>query len=197
MRTLVATLIALMLFATTPVAAGGFEDGYAAYAAGDYQKALRIWKPFAEQGNVLAQFRLGRMYEVGEGVPQNYAKAVYWYTRASHYVRAQFNLGAMYQRGAGVPVDHAKAVHWYSKAAKLGFSKAQGRLGLWYAKGEGVPENDVRAYAWVSIAAAQGDADAKKNKGIMVKYMTPTQIAEAQKLSLELWEKYVVPFQKK
>jgi hypothetical protein len=26
--------------------------------------------------------------------------------------------------------------------------------------------------------------------------MTPTQIAEAQKLSSELWEKYVVPFQK-
>ncbi len=30
MRTLIATLIALVLFATTPVAAGGWEDGYAA-----------------------------------------------------------------------------------------------------------------------------------------------------------------------
>ena len=69
MRTLIATLIALMLFATTPVAAGDYEDGLAAFKAGDYQKALRIWKPFAEHGNVLAQFSLGRMYEVGEGVP--------------------------------------------------------------------------------------------------------------------------------
>ena len=40
MRTLIATLIALMLFATTPVAAGDYEDGAAAYKAGDYQKAL-------------------------------------------------------------------------------------------------------------------------------------------------------------
>jgi hypothetical protein len=38
MRTLIATLIALMLFATTPVAAGAWEDGQAAYRAGDYQK---------------------------------------------------------------------------------------------------------------------------------------------------------------
>ena len=109
----------------------------------------------------------------------------------------QFNLGAMYHRGAGVPVDHAKAVYWWTKAAKLGFSKAQGKLGFKYAKGEGVPENDVRAYAWVSIAAAQGAAEAKRNKGIMVKYMPRAQIADGQKLSSELWEKYVVPFQKK
>ena len=44
MRTLIATLIAtltaLMLFATTPVAAGDYEDGMAAYKAGDYQKAF-------------------------------------------------------------------------------------------------------------------------------------------------------------
>ena len=40
MRTLVATLTALMLFATTPVAAGDFADGVVAYNEGDYQKAL-------------------------------------------------------------------------------------------------------------------------------------------------------------
>ncbi|MFP6704864.1 MAG: hypothetical protein VCE75_02215 [Alphaproteobacteria bacterium] len=40
MRTLITTLIALMLFATTPVAAGAWEDGAAAYRAGDYQKAI-------------------------------------------------------------------------------------------------------------------------------------------------------------
>ena len=40
MRSLIATLIALMLFATTPVVAGDFWDGVVAYNAGDYQKAL-------------------------------------------------------------------------------------------------------------------------------------------------------------
>ena len=54
------TLIALMLFAATPVVAGKIEDIYAeleraaAYVAGDYQKAVRLWKPLAEQGDVRA-----------------------------------------------------------------------------------------------------------------------------------------------
>ena len=59
MRTLVATLTALMLFVTTPVVAGDYLDGVVAYNAGDYQKALRLWKPVAEQGNKFAQSILG------------------------------------------------------------------------------------------------------------------------------------------
>ena len=73
---------------------------------------------------------------------------------------------------------------------------AQSNLGIIYANGEGVPEDHVRAYAWCSIAATQGHKKAKNNKRIIKGWMTPAQIAEAQKLSSELWEKYVVPFQK-
>ena len=45
---MIATLTALMLFATTPVVAGDWEDASSAIRAGDYQKAFRLWKPFAE-----------------------------------------------------------------------------------------------------------------------------------------------------
>jgi len=67
---------------------------------------------------------------------------------------------------------------------------------LMYYEGEGVLEDYVQAYAWWSIAATRGHKRAKKNKGIVKEKMTPAQIAEAQKLSSEYWEKYVVPFQK-
>ena len=50
MRTLLAALTALMLFAT-PVVAGDYVDAWDAYNAGDYQKAFRLWKPLAEQGD--------------------------------------------------------------------------------------------------------------------------------------------------
>ena len=69
-------------------------------------------------------------------------------------------------------------------------------VGRGYAKGKGVPQDNARAYAWFSIAATQGVDGDKKGKDIAAKLMTPAQIAEAQKLSGELWEKYVVPFQK-
>ena len=59
MRILIVTLTALMLFATKPVVAGDFWDGVVAYNAGDYQKALQLWKPVAEQGNKFAQSILG------------------------------------------------------------------------------------------------------------------------------------------
>ena len=40
MRALITILTAHMLFAATPVAAGDYEDGRAAYRAGDHQKAF-------------------------------------------------------------------------------------------------------------------------------------------------------------
>jgi len=78
----------------------------------------------------------------------------------------------------------------------MGYARAQSSLGNMYYQGEGVLEDYVQAYAWWSIAATQGRKSAKNNKAITKEEMTPAQIAEAQKLSSEYWEKYVVPFQK-
>ena len=58
-----------------------------------------------------------------------------------------------------------------------------------YVIGKGVPEDKVLAYMWWNLAAANGDEDASKNKGIIVKSMTSSQIAEAQKLSRECLRK--------
>ena len=37
----------------------------------------------AEQGDADAQYKLGFMYNKGEGVPQDYKKAFYWCTKAA------------------------------------------------------------------------------------------------------------------
>ena len=76
MRTILSALTALMLFAA-PVVAGDWEDAVAAHKAGDYQKTFRLNKRSAEQGSISSQYNLGKMYERGVGVPQDYAKAVY------------------------------------------------------------------------------------------------------------------------
>jgi len=138
------------------------------------------------------------MYAHGEGIPENDAKAVHWYTESAKQGRrdAQFSLGSKYYMGIGVPQDYAIAAHWYTKAAKQGYTKAQLIIGVMHNGGRGLPKDHVRGYAWSSIAASQGIADGKKVKEIIANRMTPAQIAEAQKLSSELWEKYVVPFQK-
>ena len=106
MRTLIATLIALMLFAATPVAAGDLEDAAAAYKARDYQKALRLWKSLAEQGNATAQSNLGVMYDKGDGIPQDTAKAIYWHTKAAGqgFTNARYTLVLCMRKVGEFPV---------------------------------------------------------------------------------------------
>ena len=182
-----AIVAALMLFATTPVVADntGNKDKFKLPA-------------YAVEPKGTMEFDLGVKYARGEGVPESDAKAAQLFTKAAKqgHPKAQFRLGLIYATGEGVPESHAKAVHWYTKAAKQGNALAQSNLAMMYTHGRGVPKDDVLAYAWINIAAPQIGLHALLRKTSIAKSMTPTQIAEAQKLLLELWEKYVVPFQK-
>ncbi len=167
--------------------AGPFEDGLDAYRNGDYETALRLWRPFADQGDAAAQYGLGLMYLNGEGVPQDDAEAVKWYRLAAEQgnADAQYRLGLMYDNGEGVPQDYAEAVKWYRLAADQGHASAQFNLGLMYAKGQGVPQDYVLAHMWTNLAAAQGNADTAENRDTAAKRMTPDQLAEAQCLARE------------
>ena len=95
--------------------AGPFEDGQVAYRRDDYPEALRLWGQLADQGNARAQFSLGKMYYIGQGVLRDNAKADAWYRKAADqgFDYAQFNLGVAYEDGGlGVPQDYALAHMW-------------------------------------------------------------------------------------
>src|SRR5258705_8024788 len=66
-----------------PVAADSLEEAVAAYRSTDYATALRVYRSLAEQGLAVAQFNLGLMYDLGQGVAQNYPEAVKWYRLAA------------------------------------------------------------------------------------------------------------------
>ena len=99
-----------------------YDKGLAAYQSGDFATALREWRPLAEQGDAVAQFLLGAMYDEGHGVPQDDKTAVKWYTLAAEqgFARAQFNLGVMYTNGLGIPLDNVYAHMWLNIAASNG-----------------------------------------------------------------------------
>ena len=154
----------------------------------DDRQAVFWYRKAAQHGHARAQTNLGLMYEWGKGVPRDEAAAVIWYRKAAErgFARAQTNLGFMYDYGKGVPIDDAAAAFWYRKAAEQGDPRAQANLGSMYANGEGIPEDDVHAYAWFNLAAAQGHTEAEQARIGSHRYMTRTEIAEAQKLSREL-----------
>ena len=70
-----------------------------------------------------AQYNLGTMYDLGQGVPQDHAEALKWYRLAAEQgdMNAQFNLGGVYYNGRGVPQDYAEAHMWFNIAAANGY----------------------------------------------------------------------------
>ena len=150
-------LLALVLAcALSAPAWAGYYEGLAAYNRGDYETALREWRPLAEQGDATAQYNLGVMYDNGRGVARDYAEAVKWYRRAAEQgeAAAQFNLGFMYATGQGVAQDYVLAHLWYNLAASR------------------LPPGENRNTA-------------VRNRDIVETLMTPAQVAEAQKLARE------------
>ena len=63
--------------------AGDFEDGVAAHEKKDFATALRKYKSAAAQGNAGAQLNLGVMYNIGQGVVQDYMRAHIWFNLAA------------------------------------------------------------------------------------------------------------------
>ena len=89
---------------------------------------MREWRPLAEQGDPIAQFRLGSLYENGDGVPRVFAQARQWYEKAAAQgeAKAQFYLGIQSAYGEGGPRDLVQAHIWYSLAAGNGNAHAPG-----------------------------------------------------------------------
>jgi TPR repeat protein len=116
-------LVAVMVGLGTPAIAYAYADalaaGRAAYARADYVGAARLLIPLAERGNAAAQALLGFMYANGQGVPQGYEVATYWYRLAAEQgdTTAQYLLGLMYDKGFGVPLDEIAAHMWLNLAA--------------------------------------------------------------------------------
>jgi len=153
------TRFRFLLFVALPagfavLAHAGFDDGKAAYDRGDYAKAYKEFKPLAEQGDIVAQFYLGVMYDFGRGVSQDYIQAMKWYRKAAEQGddEAQFELGWAYADGNSVPQDFIQAYLWFYLAG---------------AHGDDTYAEDYAEDFRNSLAGK----------------MTPAQIAEAQRLA--------------
>ena len=134
------------------------------------------------------------MHREGKGVPQDAAEAARWFRIAAEQgvLDAQRSLGVMYEIGDGVDKSDSEAAKWYRRAAGQGSSLDMLNFGAMCYGGRGVPRDFVQAYMWLCLAAERlsavpGEERAKavRNREIVAKFMTPQQIAEAQRLARE------------
>lgn len=145
----------------------------------DAAKAVRWFRPAADQGDTLAQYYLGIAYDAGKGVGEDDAEAARWFRCAERTWRlaaargdanAQYLLGGMYMNGNAVLKNYVEAERWYRMAATGGHVLAQSQLGLLYGLGwphEGIPQSWPEAERWYRMAAEQGHSPSQYELGNM------------------------------
>ena len=124
----------------------------------------------AMAGDGQAQFVVATRYLNGENVAQDYAKAAYWYGKASAtgLAPAQYRMATLYERGKGVNLDLKSALSWYERAAALGNVKAMHNAAVLAAgTGAGAPDY-AKAFNWFSLAAAHGLKDSEFNLAVLI-----------------------------
>jgi len=124
----------------------------------------------AEEGDPLAQNRLGAWHEHGSYVEHDMAQAAAWYRLAADNGNAiaQNNLGVLYSRGVGVPRSSVKAAYWYEKAAEQGHGWAQANLARAYESGSGGKWDRDIALRWLTASAEGGLAAAQVRLGLLL-----------------------------
>ena len=153
-------ILVLAVMCSSVARADDFVDGVVAYGKGDYVTALKLLRPSADRGDVMAQVYLAQMYSLG----------------------GKFG-------GKGVIQDYKEAAKWYHLSAEKGVVRAQYNLGVMYDKGQGVIQDYVLAHMWYNISASNGNDDGRHNRDSIAKEMTPAQIYKAKNMARECVKK--------
>jgi localization factor PodJL len=145
-------------------------------------EGVQLLRNAANRGLAMAQYRLGKLYERGEGVPADLTMARQWTERAAGAGnrRAMHDLGVYFARGEGATLDEAAAFRWFRQAAELGVADSQYNLGVLYQQGRGVGASPSEAMFWFLVAARQGDEDAAARADALQAQLQPMQVEQSR-----------------
>ena len=176
----------------------GSMDGYLGLAQiarseEDYAVAMEDYTTAWEAGTEplyvgMAAQGIGGMYSLGQGVEQDYTKAMEWDEKAyeAGNDNGAYLIGAMYQYGDGVDQDYEKAIEWYEKAYKLGSGGYFAYL-IGYIYDSGQEPDYEKAKEWYEKAYELGIADGALKIGYM--YYCGLGVEQDVNLAEEWYEK--------
>lgn len=144
-KTFLYSLLVFVLFQIS--ACTKVTDPKKAFDNGDYETAISLWLPLAENGDTDAQNYLGIIYYLGLGTERDYKKALEWYERAAKagHADAQRNYGDMINFGRGIQKDNFQAYKWYFAASQQGNKKAESQIEVIAASGNLSPNQQMHA----------------------------------------------------
>jgi len=143
--------------------AKAFDSGVAAYDAGNYEQAFKIWWDLRFE-DVAAMRNLGMMLRKGQGTAKDPKAAEEIYLRAAEagLPTAQADLADMLLKGEAGPPDLERALPLLQAAAAANHPVAQFQLGQLYETGAPplVPQNLEVARQLYAAAATHGMKEA-------------------------------------
>jgi uncharacterized protein len=144
-------------------------DALMPYAQRNYVRALELLAPLAEQGNAVAQLKLGMIFSRGKVSSPDHVAALRWFTKAAEQgqVEGQFELGRIYREGLGVHIDGKLALYWFERAAAKGTPHAINALGELYLGHQDVPQDFAIARSWFLRGARVGNSPSMFNLGVL------------------------------
>jgi uncharacterized protein len=139
-----------------------FESGVAAYDAGDYAKAYKIWSGI-DNDDLAAMRNVAMMRRQGLGTGKDPKGAEDMYERAAEagLPTAQADLADMLIRGEAGPPDPQRALPLLEAAAAANHPLAQYELAQFYEVGQLVPRNLTVARNLYAAAASHGMKEAQ------------------------------------
>jgi TPR repeat protein len=119
----------------------------------------------ASQSHPSALYNLGRCFEYGKGVRQDFDRAVTYYRLGAELgdSAAQNSFGIFLERGIGIQPNLALAAQYYKLAAAQGHPDGANNLGFCLEHGRGVEPNIEAAADCSRFAANHGHSEAKIN----------------------------------
>jgi len=159
-----------------------YQLGMTRLEAGETDAGVKLIRNAAAQNLPAAQYRLAKLYEIGQGVGRDEVQARQLTERAakSGHRIAMHDLAHYYTDGrGGVEVNVATAAGWFEQAAQFGVVDSQFNLAVLTEAGQGVARDIDTAYFWYSVAAAQGDQFAQKRVELIAPSLSPEQLDAA------------------
>lgn len=154
-----------------------------AYGDGNYDKALKFFRRESDDGNVVADWYLGHMYRLGQGVSVDASVAYSYYSRVSEsydpeesdnkrlriVIDSQIHMADYRRTGipeSGMKPDPDGAARTYLRiASTYGHPAAQYALGQMNMLGEGVTQNPQQGLKWLTAAARKRHPEAQAYLG--------------------------------
>jgi TPR repeat protein len=114
----------------------------------------------AHKGSAETQYKLGELFQRGQGVEQDDDKAARWICSAAKKGLSEASMSCR-------------------KMASSGAAAAQYHLGVMHAQGSGVLQDIGGAHMWLNIAAANGFSDAVGERDGLAKKLSGEQLEKA------------------